>query len=147
MKKFLFVILVLVLLLTCAVSLAEAVDAVPPLFDWSQIMTDIVRWLVGILTSALLALASYYGNKYVAPWLKENRLTALAQELVRAAEARFGRQQGEKKLQQVFAWLRDRGVDIKDEQVIQAVMAAWQDLDLEMIAIGVKEPPDEVPAQ
>lgn len=143
MKKFLFVILVLVLLLTCAVSLAEAVDAVPPLFDWSQIMTDIVRWLVGILTSALLALASYYGNKYVAPWLKENRLTALAQELVRAAEARFGRQQGEKKLQQVFAWLRDRGVDIKDEQVIQAVMAAWQDLDLEMIAIGVKEPPEE----
>lgn len=147
MKKFLFVILVLVLLLTCAVSLAEAVDAVPPLFDWSQIMTDSVRGLVGILTSALLALASYYGNKYVAPWLKENRLTALAQELVRAAEARFGRQQGEKKLQQVFAWLRDRGVDIKDEQVIQAVMAAWQDLDLEMIAIGVKEPPDEVPAQ
>lgn len=144
MKKFMVVMIVLLatslMLLPCA--MAEPVDAAPVLFDWPALMGEALSWLVRILASALLALFGFYGKKYAAPWLRENHLTALAKELVRAAEAHFGRKQGENKLKQVFTWLRERGVDIDDVQVIQAVMAAWQDLDLEMIAIGVKDPQD-----
>lgn len=145
MKKFLLVmtlVLMIVTLMLLPGALAEAVDAVPVLFDWPKLMGQALSWLVSVLASALLALIGYYGRKYAAPWLRENRLTTLAQELVRAAEARFGRKQGEVKLKQVFAWLRERGIDIDDTQVVQAVMAAWQDLDLEMIAIGAKDPQD-----
>lgn len=142
MKKLIAALLVILILVAAFPALAEEA---PVLFDWTRILTDITTWLVGVIASAFLALLGYYGRKYAKPWLQETRLTALAQELVRAAEARFGRQQGEKKLHAVFDWLRDRGIDINRDEVIQAVMAAWQDLDLHMIEIGIKEPAPEHP--
>lgn len=138
-KLFIVATLLLVILILFPGALAESVDTAPVLFDWPTLIGEALSWLVRVLASALLALIGFFGRKYVTPWLHENRLTALAKELVRAAEARFGRKKGEEKLKQVFSWLRERGVDIDDTQVVQAVMAAWQDLDLEMIAIGVKD--------
>lgn len=145
MKKFLMILVLVVMLVALIVpmSMAEAVDAAPVLFDWTTIVTDILVWLTRIISGAVVGLLGYLGKKYALPWLKETRLTSLAQELVKAAEARFGRKQGEEKLHAVFDWLRIRGIDVNDDRVVQAVLAAWQDLDLEMIAIGVKEPPDQ----
>lgn len=146
MKRLMCILLCILALVGLTLpALAEAVvpapaAGLPPLVDWTKVLTDIIVGLTGVLASAVLGLIGYYGKKYAGPWIKENRLTDLVKELVRAAEARFGRQQGERKLRQVMAWLRERGIKVDDERVVQAVLAAWQDLDLEMIAIGVKDP-------
>lgn len=144
-KLFLFLLAFLMMAVLAEGASAEEPVTLNPLVDWTQIVTDIMTWGVRILSGILLALFSYIGKKYMAPWVKENRLTGLVYELVRAAEARFGRNQGETKLRQVFDWLRAKGINADDDAVIQAVMAAWQDLDFEMISLGLKEPPNEMP--
>lgn len=65
--------------------------------------------------------------------------------MVLAAEAKCGRQNGLQKLDQVLSWMKDKNLHVDDEAIRQAVLAAWKDLDLKMIELGLKLPPDEPP--
>jgi hypothetical protein len=74
----------------------------------------------------------------VIPWLKTHHLLELAQTAVNYAEAAIGRFNGEKKLEMALEFLKTKGYDINSEEVLAAVKAAWEGLDLEQIAAGVK---------
>lgn len=69
----------------------------------------------------------------------------MAVEMVLAAEATFGRKNGLEKLDQVLSWMNDKNLHVDNEAIKQAVLAAWKGLDLKMIELGLKLPPDEPP--
>lgn len=143
MKRYLIILVAVALTLGFATAIAEAVDAKPLLFDWVQILTEVIAWVVRIVSAAILALIGYFGKKYIVPWLEQHRLFSLARELVRAAEAKFGRHEGVAKLEQVLLWMDERGLKTDRDTIIQAVLAAWQELDLQMIDLGIKEHPNQ----
>ncbi len=152
MKKRIFFALLLPLAAMLAMSLpmlAEgvAVAPAPQLFNWESILTSVLSYVIRVLGAALLTGLGYLAQRYLLPWLKEHRLTNVAVEMVMAAEAKFGRQNGMQKLEQVLSWMRDKNLHVDDEAIRQAILAAWQDLDLKMIEVGLKLPPDHPPEE
>ena len=150
MKKRIFFALLLPLVAMLVMSLpmlAEgAVVAEPPqLFNWGSILTSVLSYVIRILGAALLTGFGYLAQRYLLPWLKERRLTSVAIEMVLAAEAKFGSKNGAEKLDQVLSWMAEKNLHVNEEAIRQAVMAAWKDLDLKMIELGLKLPPDEPP--
>ena len=91
--------------------------------------TPIVVAVIGIFGCAIVGLIS----KYAVPWLKEHNLVQCAQVAVMAAEAIYGRYNGGEKLKKALETLKNKGWDISSAEVIDAVNAAWKQLDLEMI--------------
>lgn len=117
-------------------------------FDWTPIFVA----AIGLIGSVATALASFVFFKWVKPWLERmgfnpEQLRTLAGIFVDAAEAAYGRGQGDKKLQQVFEWLGGYGFDVDTVVVKAAIKAAWKDLDLRQIAAGEKNKPPEDQAQ
>lgn len=105
------------------------------MFNW----TEIIVLVIGILASICITLVT----RQVVPWLKEKKLYEAAMVAVDAAEALYGRYNGESKLKAALTSLKDKGYDIESQTVIEALRAAWKNLDLAMIGSGAKEVPDE----
>ena len=99
--------------------------------DW----TTIIVFVFGLVVSVLLSLLS----KQVIPWLKAKNLFEAAQVAVDAAEAIYGRYNGETKLKAALEAMAARGYDIESSKVIEAVQAAWKNLDSVMHMSGEKE--------
>lgn len=99
--------------------------------DW----TPLVEVIVAIAGSVLAGIFA----KYVVPWQKENHLLAAAQVAVQAAEAMYGRYNGEEKWKAAQQSMKDNGFNIDSTKVYNALKAAWKKLDLEQIASGEKE--------
>jgi hypothetical protein len=128
------------LVLMCASAVAEGA------IDTGVILTQVVIWvLCGVLT-VLGGVATWVAKKYVVPWLKDvavpwlkqHQLLEAAKVAVEYAEAVVGRFNGEEKLKLALTVLESRGWHIDSDEVLQAVKAKWQELDLMQMAAGVK---------
>lgn len=124
-----------------AMALAEG-EAVK--FDWTPIFVA----AIGLLGSVATALAGYVFVKWIKPFLERmgfspQHLQTLAGIFVDAAEATYGRGNGDQKLQQVLDWLGGYGFDVDTVVVKAAIKAAWKNLDLRQIAAGEKKKPPE----
>lgn len=98
--------------------------------DW----TPLIEAIIAIAGSALVAICV----KYVVPWLQENHLQIAAQIAVEAAEAAYGRYNGEEKWKAAIESQAEKGFQVDSDRVIAAVNAAWKQLDLKQIAAGEK---------
>ena len=139
MKKMIFCVLLLtVLALLPALATAEGaagVDASAPVIDW----TALVVAMIGVIGTAASALLGRVWVKYVKPWLEQRDLTDAAKIVVEAVEALLGRYCGEDKWKLALQKMADRGFYTDSQQVIDALKAAWKQLDMAMIAAGEKD--------
>ena len=143
MKKYLKVVLAITVL--CCVMLvpafAESASGAP-VINWGSLITMVAVWAIG----AIGGIAAWAVKKYlyppfvniVIPWLKTHHLLELAQTAVNYAEAAIGRFNGEAKLKMTLDFLKTKGYDIDSEEVLAAVKAAWEALNLAQITAGVK---------
>lgn len=145
MKKMLYLLLGLCILLAMpALVTAETVHSVVEAIDW----TPLVVAVIGVIGTALSALLARVWVRYVKPWLEKRDLTDAAKIVVEAVEALLGRYCGAEKWQLALEKMEARGFNIDNEMVLDALRAAWQRLNLSMIASGEKkaiegtEPPD-----
>ena len=140
MKRILAWVLVLVAVMACGVALAETATV------QTTIITQVVIWvLCGVLT-ALGALVTWATKTYlipwlkmtVVPWLRQNNLLDAAKVAVEYAEAVVGRYNGDEKWKLALTLLESKGWNINSTEVITALKAKWQELDLAQVAAGVK---------
>ena len=119
--------MVLCMLIVLAVGTALAETAV----DTTEIITQVVIWvLCGVLTAAS-ALAMWAVKTYLlpwlqtvaVPWLKQHNLLEAATVAVEYAEAVVGRYNGEEKWQLALTLLESKGWDIHSNEVIEALKA------------------------
>ena len=102
-------------------------------------MTQIIVYAI-LLISGII---SFMLGKYVVPWLKDKHLYEVAVVVVKSAEAAYGRGNGEQKFAAALESLKARGYDIESEKVLEAVRAAWKELDQAMYLDGEKIPIQE----
>lgn len=147
MKKMIcWVLLLTVLALLPALVIAQEAAVMPgntaPI-DW----TALVVAVIGVIGTALSALLGRVWVRYVKPWLEQRELTDAAKIIVEAVEAIFGRYCGEQKWQAALEKMVERGFNIDSDIVLDALKAAWQQLDMAMIAAGEKKinEPDKPP--
>ena len=98
--------------------------------DW----TPLLEAIIAIAGTAFVCIVV----KYVVPWLKENHLLVAAQIAVEAAEAAYGRYNGEEKWKTALESQAEKGFKVDSDRVVAAVKAAWKQLDLKQIAAGEK---------
>ena len=140
MKKIIAMLLCLMMVLVAGLALAET-----PV-DTTEIITQVVIWvLCGVLT-ALGALATWAAKKClipwlkttVVPWLRQNNLRGAAKVAVEYAEAVVGRYNGNEKWKLALTLLESKGWNINSTEVITVLKAKWLELDLAQVAAGVK---------
>ena len=137
-KMILRAFLMMVLALLPALAMAEGaagVAASAPVIDW----TALVVAVIGVIGTAVSALLGRVWVNYVRPWLEQRDLTDAAKIVVEAVEALLGRYCGEDKWKLALQKMADRGFYTDSQQVIDALKAAWKQLDRAMIAAGEKD--------
>lgn len=103
-------------------------------------MTYIVVFVILLFGAVLTALASYAWKTWVQPWIEAHQLQEEAEIVVNAVEALLGRYQGQEKWELALKKMQERGWNIDVQEVLDALKAAWQMLDLKQIGAGVKRP-------
>ena len=142
MKKLLLVYITLLMVVPVA-ALAEAegiTTEVAASIDW----TALVVAMIGVIGTAISALLGRVWVKYVRPWLEQRDLTDAATIVVEAVEALLGRYCGEEKWRLALEKMQHRGFRIDSDLVMDALNAAWKQLDMSMIAAGEKDAPKEL---
>ena len=137
-KVFCLACLLMALALLPALAMAEETVAMPEVaapIDWTALMVAVI----GVIGTALSALLGRVWVKYVKPWLEQRDLTDAAKIVVEAVEALLGRYCGEDKWKLALQKMADRGFYTDSQQVIDALKAAWKQLDMAMIAAGEKD--------
>ena len=137
-KMICWVLLSTLLLLLPTLAMAEEAATVPEAagsIDW----TALVVAVIGVIGTALSALIGRVWVKYVRPWLEQRDLTDAAKIVVEAVEALLGRYCGEDKWKLALQKMADRGFYTESQEVIDALKAAWKQLDMAMIAAGEKD--------
>lgn len=139
MKKMIcWACLLMALALLPALAMAEEVATMPEVaasIDW----TALVVAVIGVIGTAVSALLGRVWVKYVRPWLSQRDLTDAAKIVVEAVEALLGRYCGKEKWELALQKMADRGFYTDSQQVIDALKAAWKQLDMAMIAAGEKD--------
>lgn len=139
MKKMLcWACLLTALALIPALAMAEEAVTMPEVaasIDW----TALVVAVIGVIGTAVSALLGRVWVKYVKPWLSQRDLTDAAKIVVEAVEALLGRYCGEDKWKLALEKMAERGFYTDSQQVIDALKAAWKQLDMAMIAAGEKD--------
>lgn len=105
------------------------------MIDWTQIIVA----LIGLLATVLTTLMTYAWKVYVRPWLETHELTESAKIAVNAAEAILGRHMGAEKWEYAVNAMKNAGFEIDNEAVINALKAAWNEMNLSQIMAGEKE--------
>lgn len=147
MKKMLcWACLLMALALLPALAMAEETVAMPEVaapIDW----TALVVAVIGVIGTAASALIGRVWVRYVKPWLEQRDLSDAAKIVVEAVEALLGRYCGEDKWKLALEKMAERGFYTDSQQVIDALKAAWKQLDMAMIAAGEKKinEPDKPP--
>lgn len=118
MKKYLMILVVLSLMLTCSFVLAEAEDATPTLpgIDLTPLFQAVIAFLAALVSYKLV------------PWIQA-RTTAQQQEMLRAAvsvavyaaEQLYGTGNGKEKLMYVKGRLAEKGFKIDIDEIESAV--------------------------
>lgn len=137
-KVFCLACLLMALALLPALAMAQEAAAMPEVaasIDW----TALVVAVIGVIGTALSALLGRVWVKYVKPWLEQRDLTDAAKIVVEAVEALLGRYCGKEKWELALQKMADRGFYTDSQQVIDALKAAWKQLDMAMIAAGEKD--------
>ena len=141
MKKVLAVVLFLSMVLIGGVALAETA------VDTTEVITQVVIWVLCGVLAALGGLATWAAKTCVLPWLKtvavpwlrQHNLLDAAKVAVEYTEAVVGRYHGDEKWQLALTLLESKGWDIHSNEVIEALKAKWQELNLAQVAAGVKK--------
>lgn len=107
-------------------------------------MNDFIRLIVQGIFTVIMSLGVYAFYQWVRPWLQKNNLMIAAEIAVNAAEAMFGRYNGQRKFQLAVDKLKDMGFDIDSQLVIDAIKSAWQKLNIAQIAAGIKQNETEI---
>lgn len=102
-------------------------------------LTQIIVAIIGLVGTIITSLIAYQ----LVPWLKSKNLYEAAVIAVNSAEALYGRYNGDKKLEAALEILKGKGYKIENEDVINAVKAAWKQLDIAMYNDGEKIAPEE----
>lgn len=143
MKKMIcWACLLMALALIPALAMAEEAVTMPEVaasIDW----TALVVAVIGVIGTAVSALLGRVWVNYVRPWLEKRDLTDAAEIVVDAVEALLGRYCGEDKWKLALEKMEARGFNIDNEVVLDALRAAWCQLDLKQLAAGEKEKPPE----
>ena len=137
-KVFCLACLLMALALLPALAMAQEAAAMPEVaasIDW----TALVVAVIGVIGTAASALIGRVWVRYVKPWLEQRDLTDAAQIVVEAVEALLGRYCGEDKWKLALQKMADRGFYTESQEVIDALKAAWKQLDMAMIAAGEKD--------
>ena len=137
-KMICWMLLMTVAALLPALAMAEGAAgaaASAPAIDW----TALVVAVIGVIGTAASALLGHVWVKYIRPWLEQRDLTDAAKIVVEAVEALLGRYCGEDKWKLALEKMADRGFYTDSQQVIDALKAAWKQLDMAMIAAGEKD--------
>ncbi len=140
MKKVLWVMVCLMLVLLCTSAVAEVA------IDTGAIVTQVVIWVLCGALTVLGGVATWAAKTYVlpwlrdvaVPWLKQKNLLDAAKVAVEYAEAVVGRFNGEEKLRLALTVLESKGWNVNSDEVLQAVKAKWQEMNLAQVAAGVK---------
>ncbi len=139
MKKMLcWACLLMALALLPALAMAEEAATMPEVatsIDW----TALVVAVIGVIGTAASALIGRVWVRYVKPWLEQRDLSDAAKIVVEAVEALLGRYCGEDKWKLALEKMAERGFYTDSQQVIDALKAAWKQLDMAMIAAGEKD--------
>lgn len=145
MKKMLYLLLGLCILLAMpALAMAETTEAVAAAIDW----TPLVVAVIGVIGTAMSAAIARVWVRWVRPWLEKRNLTDAAKIVVEAVEAILGRYCGAEKWKLALEKMEARGFNIDSDVVLDALRAAWQQLNMAMIESGEKteiegkKPPD-----
>ena len=137
-KMLCWALLSTLLALLPALAMAEE-DAITPEIAASIDWTALVVAVIGVIGTAVSALIGRVWVKYVRPWLEQRDLTDAAKIVVEAVEALLGRYCGEDKWKLALEKMAERGFYTDSQQVIDALKAAWKQLDMAMIAAGEKD--------
>lgn len=136
MKKVMAIWMVMALLCLPVLALAEQGEAAVAV-DW----TALVVAVIGTAAAFLGACLRQVWVKYVRPWLEQRDLSDAARIVVDAVEALLGRYCGEDKWRMALRKMQERGFNVDEEQVVDALHAAWYQLNQAMILSGEKEKP------
>ena len=151
MKRTFIWLTTLTLILTFAFpifAICETQAAEPEaLLSWTDVVTQIVIWTIGVVATLLSAGLAFVFTKYIMPWLKniaipwleQKKLLKAAETAVELAEAVFGRFNGEDKWELALHRLDEQGYDIDSSDVLAAIQAAWTKLDISQYAAGIKK--------
>ena len=139
--KKLFVLLLALLGLMSAplLAMAETTQSVAASIDW----TALVVAVIGVIGTALSALLGRVWVRWVRPWLEKRDMTDAAKIVVEAVEAILGRYCGAEKWKLALEKMEARGFNIDSDVVLDALRAAWRQLDMAMIAAGEKKAIEE----
>ena len=144
MKKMLcWACLLMALALLPALAMAEEAATMPEVatsIDW----TALVVAVIGVIGTAASALIGRVWVRYVKPWLEQRDLSDAAKIVVEAVEALLGRYCGEDKWKLALEKMAERGFYTDSQQVIDALKAAWKQLDIDQMASGEKEKKSEI---
>ena len=142
MKKVMAIWMVMALLCLPVLALAEQGEAVVAV-DW----TALVVAVIGTAAAFLGACLRQAWVKHVRPWLEQRDLSDAAKIVVSAVEALLGRYCGAEKWELALQKMAERGFNMDSDAVMDALRAAWKELDLQQIMAGEKisgdKPPDE----
>ena len=136
MKKAMASWMVMALLCLPMLALAEQGEAAVAV-DW----TALVVAVIGTAASVLGACLRQVWVQQVRPWLEQRNLSDAARIVVDAVEALLGRYCGEDKWRMALRKMQERGFNVDEEQVVDALHAAWYQLNQAMILSGEKEKP------
>ena len=136
MKKAMAIWMVMALLCLPVLALAEQGEAAVAV-DW----TALVVAVIGTAAAFLGACLRQVWVKYVRPWLEQRDLSDAARIVVDAVEALLGRYCGEDKWRMALEKMQARGFNVDEDQVVDALHAAWYQLNQAMILSGEKEKP------
>ena len=93
---------------------------------------------VSAVLIVIMACAYYVWRRYLRGYIESMGLKTDADTVVRAVEALFGRGNGSTKWAQALEWMNARGWNVDENQVQEALKAAWQIMNTEMLASGEK---------
>lgn len=136
MKKVMAIWMVMALLCLPVLALAEQGEAAVAV-DW----TALVVAVIGTAAAFLGACLRQVWVQQVRPWLEQRNLSDAARIVVDAVEALLGRYCGEDKWRMALEKMQARGFNVDEEQVVDALHAAWYQLNQAMILSGEKEKP------
>lgn len=128
MKKTMAIWMVMALLCLPVLALAEQGEAAVAI-DW----TALVVAVIGTAAAFLGACLRQVWVKYVRPWLEQRSLSDAARIVVDAVEALLGRYCGEDKWRMALRKMQERGFNVDEDQVVDALHAAWYQLNQAMI--------------
>lgn len=136
MKKAMAIGMVMALLCLPVLALAEQGEAAVAV-DW----TALVVAVIGTAAAFLGACLRQVWVQQVRPWLEQRNLGDAAKIVVEAVEALLGRYCGEDKWRMALEKMQARGFNVDEDQVVDALHAAWYQLNQAMILSGEKEKP------